>query len=113
MSGESLEHPVVHFVGSIPLPDAETVFRTLAAATGTHVKRLPDGESQQQAMLGKPQYVLSKLDQTHSSTLADDLRERKLLTRARHQRIIPATQSHPPGVTARSAYGSRRRLRAP
>ena len=45
MSGESLEHPIVHFVGSIPLPDAETVFRTLAAATGTHVKRLPDGET--------------------------------------------------------------------
>ncbi|HTZ02750.1 MAG TPA: hypothetical protein VMC05_10490 [Xanthobacteraceae bacterium] len=45
MSGKSLEHPIVHFVGSIPLPDAETVFRTLAAATGTHVKRLPDGET--------------------------------------------------------------------
>jgi len=45
MSGESLEQPIVHFVGSIPLPDAETVFRTLAAATGTHVKRLPDGET--------------------------------------------------------------------
>ena len=29
----------------IPLPDAETVFRTLAAATGPHLKRLPDGET--------------------------------------------------------------------
>jgi len=37
--------PIVHFVGSIPLPDAETVFRTLAAATGPHLKRLPDGET--------------------------------------------------------------------
>ena len=37
--------PIVHFVGSIPLPDAETVFRTLAAATGSHLKRLPDGET--------------------------------------------------------------------
>jgi hypothetical protein len=27
------------------LPDAETVFRTLAAATGPHLKRLPDGET--------------------------------------------------------------------
>jgi len=37
--------PIVHFVGSVPLPDAETVFRTLAAATGLHLKRLPDGET--------------------------------------------------------------------
>jgi len=29
----------------MPLPDAETVFRTLAAATGPHLKRLPDGET--------------------------------------------------------------------
>jgi hypothetical protein len=39
------EHPIVHFVGSIPLPDAETVFRTLAAAAGPHLVRLPDGET--------------------------------------------------------------------
>jgi hypothetical protein len=37
--------PIVHFVGSIPLPDGETVFRTLVAATGPHLKRLPDGET--------------------------------------------------------------------
>jgi hypothetical protein len=35
----------IHFVGSIPLPDTETVFRTLAAATGPHLSRLPDGET--------------------------------------------------------------------
>jgi hypothetical protein len=39
------EHPIVHFVGSIPLPDAETVFRTLVAAAGPHLRRLPDGET--------------------------------------------------------------------
>jgi hypothetical protein len=38
-------HPIVHFVGSIPLPDTETVFRTLAAAAGPHLTRLPDGET--------------------------------------------------------------------
>jgi hypothetical protein len=27
----------VHFVGSIPLPDAETTFRTLSAAMGPHL----------------------------------------------------------------------------
>ena len=36
---------IVHFVGSIPLPDSESVFRTLFAATGPYVRRLPDGET--------------------------------------------------------------------
>ena len=38
-------HPIVHFVGSIPLPDAETVFKTLSTAVGPHLRRLPDGET--------------------------------------------------------------------
>jgi hypothetical protein len=37
--------PIVHFVGSIPLPDNETVFRTLSQAVGPHLIRLPDGET--------------------------------------------------------------------
>ena len=41
----SASHPIVHFVGSIPLPDAETVFRTLSGAVGQHLVRLPDGET--------------------------------------------------------------------
>ena len=45
MNAERSKQPVVHFVGSIPLPDAETVFRTLASATGPHLARLPDGET--------------------------------------------------------------------
>jgi hypothetical protein len=45
MSAVPAHKPIVHFVGSIPLPDAETVFRTLVAATGPHLKRLPDGET--------------------------------------------------------------------
>ena len=39
------QQPIVHFVGSIPLPDNETVFRDLSAACGKHVARLPDGET--------------------------------------------------------------------
>jgi len=39
------KHPIVHFVGSIPLPDSETVFRTLSQACGKHVIQLPDGET--------------------------------------------------------------------
>src|SRR5262249_37874584 len=45
MSAAPGHEPIVHFVGSIPLADAETVFRTLSAATGPHLKRLPDGET--------------------------------------------------------------------
>jgi hypothetical protein len=45
MSAATAQRPIVHFVGSIPLPDAETVFRSLSAATGPHLKRLPDGET--------------------------------------------------------------------
>ena len=33
MSAAPAHKPIIHFVGSIPLPDAEAVFRTLAAAT--------------------------------------------------------------------------------
>jgi hypothetical protein len=45
MSAERIPHPIVHFVGSIPLPDTETVFRTLSAAAGPRLVRLPDGET--------------------------------------------------------------------
>jgi hypothetical protein len=45
MNAEPSNSPVVHFVGSIPLPDSEAVFRTLSAACGRHVRRLPDGET--------------------------------------------------------------------
>ena len=37
--------PIIHFVGSIPLPDSETVFRTLSQSAGVHLARLPDGET--------------------------------------------------------------------
>jgi len=34
-----------HLVGSVPLPDAETVFRTVSLALGSSLKRIPDGET--------------------------------------------------------------------
>ena len=34
-----------HLVGSIPLPDAETVFRTVSQALGPTIRRIPDGET--------------------------------------------------------------------
>ncbi len=38
-------HGIVHLVGSIPLDDAENVFRTVAGAVPDHLARLPDGET--------------------------------------------------------------------
>ena len=35
----------VHIVGSVPLSDAEEVFRTVAGAVGPYLRRLPDGET--------------------------------------------------------------------
>lgn len=37
--------PVVHLVGSIPLDNAENVFRTVSAGIGANLTRLPDGET--------------------------------------------------------------------
>ena len=37
--------PVIHMVGSIPLDDAETVFRTLGQRVGHYAERIPDGET--------------------------------------------------------------------
>ena len=34
-----------HLVGSVPLANAETVFRTVAGALGTRLRRIPDGET--------------------------------------------------------------------
>jgi hypothetical protein len=45
MSADRSSKAIVHFVGSIPLPDTEAVFRTLSDATGKHLLRLPDGET--------------------------------------------------------------------
>jgi hypothetical protein len=45
MCADRSRHPIVHFVGSIPLPDSEIVFHTLSSAVGPHLKRVPDGET--------------------------------------------------------------------
>lgn len=37
--------PIVHLVGSIPLDNAENVFRTVCGSVGNHLTRLPDGET--------------------------------------------------------------------
>lgn len=39
------QHPGVHLIGSVAMPDAETVFRALAGGLGPWLKRVPDGET--------------------------------------------------------------------
>jgi hypothetical protein len=41
----SRAQPHVHLVGSVPLPDSESVFRAVADRLGPRLKRLPDGET--------------------------------------------------------------------
>ena len=39
------QKPKAHLVGSVPLSDTESVFRTVAGQLGRHLKRIPDGET--------------------------------------------------------------------
>jgi hypothetical protein len=36
---------MIHIVGSVPLPDAETTFKTLSETLGPYLRSLPDGET--------------------------------------------------------------------
>lgn len=42
--------PVAHFVGGIPMEDAESVFRKLGSEMAGHVRRIPDGETGRRRM---------------------------------------------------------------
>ena len=63
--------PIVHFVGSIPLPDAETVFRDLSAVVGPHLLRLPDGETGIRKSWIK--FLQDVLAESRAIEIADDL----------------------------------------
>lgn len=41
------QKPMAHLVGSVPLPDTESVFRTVAGQLAGQLKRIPDGETGQ------------------------------------------------------------------
>ena len=113
----------VHLIGSVPLDDAESVFRAVADALGPHLRRLPDGETGerrrwiwfQRAMLERhpaievdptvPLFALRQWDGTL-------LRETPLL-RFRPG-VDPATVTFETGYApaARASYDVFRRLRA-
>lgn len=69
MTAQATRHPI-HFVGSIPLTDAEAVFRAIAAAVGDRAPRWPDGETgdraywirwQKQTFDNHPDFILKAL----------------------------------------------------
>ena len=39
------DHPGVHLIGSVAMPDTESVFRSLAGELGPWLRRIPDGET--------------------------------------------------------------------
>ena len=41
----SVNPSYAHLVGSVPLDDSESVFRTMCAELGPHLRRIPDGET--------------------------------------------------------------------
>lgn len=45
MGSETASGLSVHMIGSLPLPDAETAFRTVGETLGAHMRCLPDGET--------------------------------------------------------------------
>ena len=45
MSAHDRHEASAHLIGSVPLADAETVFRTVAAELGSCLRRIPDGET--------------------------------------------------------------------
>lgn len=67
--GNVMTHPGVHLIGSVAMPDAESVFRAVAGELGPWLKRIPDGETgkrhrwifwQQQMLLDHPAMRIDK-----------------------------------------------------
>mgnify|MGYP001165591720 CR=1 FL=1 len=64
-----MANPGVHLIGSVAMPDAESVFRAVAGELGPWLRRLPDGETgkrhrwifwQQQMLLDHPAMQIDK-----------------------------------------------------
>jgi hypothetical protein len=107
MGAATVHTPVVHFVGSIPLPDAETVFRTLAAATAPHLKRLPDGETGIRKMWIR--FLRQVLADNPALEVASDVApfkvtqwDGKVLRESRRLRLKPGARLDP--ATIKSGY---------
>lgn len=112
-----------HLIGSVALPDAETVFRHVAAELGPHLKRIPDGETgergrwiwwQRQMLLSHPDMELDSAARPLRLTQWDGalIRETELVRfkpGADPARTRFDTGYAPPAI---ASYGIFKRLRA-
>lgn len=107
----------VHLVGSVPLADAEAVFTTVAAALGSSIKRIPDGETGERlSWVGWLGSVFATVPQLE---LSDDVwRVHEAASAHRRYRLKPGAKVGdihfdrlPYGDFARESYAVFRRLR--
>jgi len=63
------DQPVVHLVGSIPLENAEDVFRQVSGTVGEHLTRLPDGETGKR--IGWIKFLQTYLNEEHPDMETD------------------------------------------
>jgi hypothetical protein len=89
-----------HCVGSIPLADAEAVFRRLAGRLGSHLARLPDGETGVRQMWIK--FLQDRLAQHPAVEVAEDLPpfrftqwDGKLIREISRKRLLPGAEVDP------------------
>lgn len=89
-----------HLVGSVPLPDAETVFRVLAERLGPHLRRMPDGETGIRRMWIK--FLQKKLADHPAIEIAEDLPpfrfcqwDGKLIREIELKRLVPGVDLDP------------------
>jgi len=58
MSESKTTKPPIHLVGSVPLKNAEEVFRTSNSILGDHLPRIPDGETGNRLQWIMYQYIV-------------------------------------------------------
>jgi len=97
-----------HLVGSIPLPDTAAVLRTVGAALGPYLERIPDGETGIRRMWIK--FLQDKLAEHPAIEVADDLPafrfcqwDGTLVREITRKRIVPGIALDPDAFDTRYA----------
>ncbi len=98
-----------HMVGSVPMQDAETVFRAVSGALGPHLKRITDGETgerqrwiwfQRDMLLNHPDMELDDVEPPFAVYQWDG----QLLRETQYIRFRPGVD--PAGVTFETGYAA-------
>lgn len=89
-----------HLVGSLPLPDAETTFRTLVRGLGPYLARIPDGETGIRRMWIK--FLQDRLEAHPAIEIAADLPpfrfcqwDGRLIREITRKRLVPGAELDP------------------